>query len=93
MSEEIPPNNRQPTNKLDLVLWRLERIERTLDHNVLTREEYEIKHTHLAGRVEELERDAEQSEADKKKLAAGVLVALTIPFGRWILDLLKLTTG
>lgn len=91
--EDRPGGRPEGATKLDLVLWRLSRIERSLEHNVLTRDEYLIKHGHLTDRVTELEKDAEQAELDKKKLGTAVVIALIIPVGTWAIELLRITGG
>lgn len=96
MSEEWenqPRSTPEGTTKLDLVLWRLSRIERSLENNVLTRDEYLIKHNHLTDRVSDLETDAERAELDKKKLGTAVVIALIIPVGTWAIELLRITGG
>lgn len=89
MSEQPP---RSQSDKLDLILWRLQTIETHLDTKTVSRQEWQTHHLHLKERVTELEEEAERADADKKKIAIGVLIALAVPLGKWSLDLISLTT-
>lgn len=74
--------------KLDLILWRLERMEESLDDTV-GRREYEIKHAHLTGRVGHLEAASLAVAADRKKIILGVILALTLPVGNFVINVIQ----
>ena len=94
-TSEPPPTVHGPRDdhgKLDLILWRLERMESTIDGTV-GRREYEIKHGHLSGRVEALEDVAEATVADHKKIILGLILALALPVGNFIINMIQAMEG
>lgn len=94
-TSEPPPTVHGPRDdhgKLDLILWRLERMEETIDGTV-GRREYEIKHGHLTTRVATLETASQAVAADRKKIILGVLVALALPVGNFIINLIQAMEG
>lgn len=60
---------------LAVVLYRLEQIERRMDR-LLTAELYTARHEALTARVQELEREQEESARSLRQVAVGLVLAV-----------------
>ena len=71
-----PVDRPDPTgDPLAVVLYRLQQIERRMDR-MMTEDLYTARHEALQARVNELEREAEESARSLRQVTVGLIVAI-----------------
>lgn len=76
--------------KIDLILWRLEKMEAQLSAPP-TKEQEAAEREAFRVRLAALEKIGEEERKERRTLATGVLVALSVPIVRLVLQVIEQT--